>query len=606
MEHSQDPSAIWAGLREADLAPESVRQDVRRRVLRPFVQSGERESAIDVLERLIAARPTAREQSELASQYVRSGQYARAVETIDLLRSTNPTDLDLQAQALQICLAAGEVTRAAEIAMECQDDWDVDGRLADLAARALYRAGHTGAAVAAARCSGELNAGNAEALVKAAAILNAEGLASIARNLLRGLGAEAVEDPAVALELGRALWLLDRNSAEGANLLLAAHHARPMHRRTADLAARAARDAGRPAAALEAIECAGSMEGSVAARLLYARCLREAHRTEEAADQIIKVLEDDPDTLTTRRYAAGLLAAAGRTSLARAVHAETLSRRGADLPETLAGGLRRIFDGSEDRGPVIPSARFDWAWNQLIRLDAAPSDRTAWEAKVRRGAAADQLLLDWLECRPDQRGEVLSLIDGVPEATNVLESALAMGRGAIVASAHVGALFSAPAAMVATGLPVAWLASTPSPEGPEIPGTGGAQLLSSSAADPSVLARSVLRALGQNRLVGIAIDGAAVPGAPRATLFDRRIALSDFAPRLALRQATPTFFADMRWRNGRLQGCVHALPAPDTGEAARDFVARWSAAFLIHIEDLFRSDPDNLRMTGGFWSSIAV
>lgn len=594
----------WQSLKNGDLADEKVYRAIRRDVLRPLL--GEKSTeAVPILQRLIQSEPSrTRERCELASMYLRNGQTDNAVEEIIRAHKLAPDNADIAAQALQILLGANKNSDAAELAIQLKRLWPTNGRLADMATRALARGGMAEQALEAAVHSIALNKENTAVLAKAAAVLNSFGRASEASKAFDKLGERIVADEAALFELGRSGYLLDKRSPAALTLLQHAHVLAPTNKRYADLLSRALLSNGRAAEAVEIIEKTKCMDTGTAARLHYARGLKSVQKHEQAAVEISKVLALDPDNLATQRYAAGMLMMAGRENEARDIQLQSRNARRIKLPETFAKGLELIEQRLDQA--AIPQGRFEWAWQQLINTGAVPPSRKTWEATIRRNNLTDYFIIDWLECHPQKRNEVVDFIDGLEDASLALNAELSKGKGVILAGAHIGALFAAPAAMSGASIKASWVASTPNFDGPGKFDDEFGEIISTTTTSTAGLGKRIISALKQGRVVSIAIDGAGGNNYPQFQLFDRKICLSDFAPRLAFKYGTTCFFSNLEWHDGRIKVRLERLPQSLKNEEEGPFIARWVKAYLNHVEAVFRTNPENLRLSGGFWSSISA
>ena len=239
-----------------------------------------------------------------------------------------------------------------------------------------------------------------------------------------------------------------------------------------------------------------------------------------------------------------------------------------------------------------------------MRDPACVLDRAEWERRAKWGHLADHYLLDWLECRDEQVHEaMLHFADELDylEDFNAKMRAMAAGKGAIYASAHIGAMYFGPLSLELVGERSRWLASTPS-----VARTSYAEsLISTSDQTDTQVARAFMRALGQDNIVVVVVDGAINLAAPRIPFEGREVTYSQFASRMAWRMGAPSAFVAPVWRpDNRLGFVLEALPMPEPDETANDYANRWQAAYFGHLRQFLAGEPQNLRLSGGIWRLI--
>lgn len=575
---------------------------IRRTILAPMITKQDYASAIEVLQAILNVQPDRiRERSEIASYYARLGRQAEAENEIQTAVSFGPENPAICAQAIQISLQFKNNSQAAEMALGYLPDCLSDPRLADLSTTALYRDGQLDRAAEAARASVALNRDALSIVARAAGVLTTAGCASEAVLALSDADVLLSQDAAAFFEYGKAKFQLNKQDPDALEILQVAFDMAPENGRAADLLLRALLANGKNHAAVEVVENSGiTLSKSSSFKLQFARALRATRRYDEAADIMVELSNADPDNSILRRQCASALAMAGRQQQALGAYRHDLDVRAEGLPDTLAAGLKNIAGRLRDA--KIPTARFEWAYQRLKDLRAAPDDRVAWEDRVRWINLADYLILDWLECNPGQGDQVMSLIDGVDTSAAKIRDHMTVGEGAFLVTGHIGALFAGPAALVASGLDPIWVASTPVIDS----GPAAGRILSTSSTDEMGLARAIMSAVQGGHIVTIAIDGAGVPNLPRRTLFNRQIGLSTFVPRTCYRTGIKSLFSVSLWVGGRIKIDVIALPTPRADETCDAFVDRWFDVYINGIEDVFRNNPDNLRMSGGFWSGITT
>jgi len=133
-----------------------------------------------------------------------------------------------------------------------------------------------------------------------------------------------------------------------------------------------------------------------------------------------------------------------------------------------------------------------------------------------------------------------------------------------------------------------------------------ASLVSTSTQDEGTIGRALYRALRAGKVVAVAIDGASAKGGDTYPLFDRRIALSDFIPRLAWKSGAASFFPSVVWDGHHARLTLSALPSPEGFPTVEAYVSVWMRAFLDRLESLLIDHPGSARASGGFWGNIVL
>ncbi|MDX8354316.1 CDC27 family protein [Cognatiyoonia sp. IB215182] len=598
----------WTLLDTADIDQAAGRAALRQGIIKPLVMRGDYRRAISILEVIVENGDEKQDYLQLARLEGQAGHPEKAFETLRAALRNQPGDLDISRAYLAASLKLDDVHVADAAARELMHLWDKDGSIADSATKALYRAGDIPAALDAADVSIRLNESDSAAITFAASVYNTAGQATRARAALVREGG-ATSQPQTgkrAFELARALYQLDPAADDARLFLKNCYDAEPQNYRYAHLFSNCLYSRGEYQAALEVIEAARTMERSFVAAVLYAKCLRQLRRYDEAVAVLDPIVEAPDVAESVLRFATGVYLLAGDARKADTLDARSKSSAKRRIPSNLMTAL----DGLSARLPQadIRQARLDWSWQHVRASAKVPVDQQAWEDQVRWINLADNLFRDCLEHVPSEIGAIADLIDGTAENTRVLTEARREERGVILATAHVGALFAGPVALAETGLPVSIVASTPDVDGGRVSAYENARLISATSNDVLSLTRTILRHLAENRVVVIAIDGTSFPGMPRYDLFDRSIALSDFVPRRVFKANVPSFYTDVRWLNGRLHAELTQMPVPvdQDSEAEDKFVAQWMRAYVTEIEHLFGNSSHNLRMSGGFWNTIKM
>jgi lauroyl/myristoyl acyltransferase len=239
-------------------------------------------------------------------------------------------------------------------------------------------------------------------------------------------------------------------------------------------------------------------------------------------------------------------------------------------------------------------------WFEAALTAAGHPPPPDWREKAGQLARIDQMIVKYAQAYPQGVQELTSLVEVTQQARTTIEAGLALGKGAFVASAHVGLLYAGPIVLNKYGRPFAYVASVPDLGQPGV--SNG--LISTSTNDLSGVGRRILRALRQNATVAIAIDGAGITSEETRPLFDKTIRLSDFAPRLAWRTGTPSYFPRITMSGDAAQFRLNPLPMPNPDESEDSYAARWLDTYADELARFLCECPEAMRGTGGFWSRI--
>lgn len=575
-------------------------RDVRQLLVSPFVREGRFAPAIAALERLVAAYPSrVDERRLLASLLGRTAQWERAIAEADAAANIEPEGTALQAARIQLRVQAGRVSDAAAlahatigIAKNAPDDayfWMLAfARNGDVA---------EAASIAAALHADKLP--NERVATMAVRALLDDGRVEAAIRL--GEAALRAGHDCAALRSSLGLSLLRRGTEDDRKVHALTHfeaglRASPADVRLLSLHGETLLRAGRYKEALaslkQAIDLAPELEQT---RALYARALRYTLQYDEAADQLVKLVEKSPEKLLWQRSAIGALSQAGRKQEAEALFGRYVENRSMRLPNTFQEALGQL-DARLDAAP-IPQARLDWAWSMQGNTDL---DRMQWERRARWGHLVDHLLFDWLECREDSVEEAMQLLGELDTGERFFAPLLAAGRGVVVATAHVGPMYAGLMALELLGIPSRWLATAPS----IAQSSYAAALISTADQSEAQVAKACLRALGSGKVLCLAIDGAANPAAPRTTFEGQEVTYSSFASHLAHRLGVPSVFYAPRWENGHVAYTLEMLPAVIPGEDADAYSLRWQTAYFERLKEHLAGPPENLRLSGGIWRHV--
>ena len=597
-----DVQAVPVTLFSIDLVREADgRADLRRYVVRPLILAGLLSAAAIALNVMVGAYPAMLEDRRLlVSVLVRLKRWNEAIGLADQLAQLQPEDASTQASRIRLRLQAGRASEAASIArltlafalalpgeahlwmMALMRDSDAAGAAAiALALEPGTLSDRRAAATAVQALTDDHRADRAIALGEATLGLGLDGAmlrvalaqAYLARGLCVDKGSAAMDHLSSGLSIAPDDVRL--NSLYGETLL-----------RT-----------GRHEDAISFLEkCCTISPGRENPRALYARALKQAGRASEAADQFLALVQMRPDRSLWQRPAVACLAQAGRVEEASKVFKAFVERRSVLLPPTFEAGLSDLWQKLDSA--EIPRARLDWAW--LLRDPANPMGRAEWERAARWGYLADAFLLDWLECRDERADEVMSILAELDDVERFLKPSLDMNKGLVVATVHMGPMYAGPLALELLGIPSRWLASTPG----MAQASYASNLISTSDKTEPQIAKASLRALQSGRAVCLAVDGAASLSAPRIPFEGQDITYASFAARAAYRTGAPSVFCMPRWVDGRIGFTFERLPSVEPDEEAGAYAMRWRRAFLRLLREGLRDQPENLRLSGGFWRHI--
>lgn len=609
---------LRAGVLQADaIKPDMIcaadgRRDVRNLAISPLLRAGQSDAAGELLDALIAAQitlgsPQTEDYTQRAGIRARQRRWDEAIADADRaeeLTGAGGGQLAMVSR-IQYRQQAGRTQEALALVQALGSVPPAEERLAAIMLAVLLR-GQAFAEAADLAAQIDLEAITSASLagyVVQALFRDARHAAAIA--LGEALVRDGIEGAMLRSHLGQA-WLAGGAPAERAERA-AAHFEAGLKLSPDDIQMNAALGdillrAGKVEAALPYLAKTCALQPKLAqVRALYARALKQAGRYEEAADSfriLLTLLPEDGGRW--QRFAAGALAQAGHRDEAADVFDAYVAKRRAALPPTYNEGLTALWDRLDQA--KIPQGRLDWAWS--LREPSSTLDRAEWERRARWGHLADHYLLDWLECRDDQAHEAMvhfaDELDFLEEFTAEMR-ALAPGKGVVYASAHIGAMYFGPLSLELIGERSRWLASTPS-----VARTSYAEsLISTSDQTDTQVARAFMRALQQDNIVVVVVDGAINLAAPRIEFEGREVTYSQFASRTAYRMGSSSAFVAPVWRpDNRLGFVLKALPMPEPGESANDYAARWQAAYFGHLRTFLAGEPQNLRLSGGIWRLI--
>jgi len=575
-----------------------ARLNIRRHLVAPLVEEKRFELALELLDRLLAARPDQPDDLRLRGSLLgRLKRWPEAIRDAAALAQTAPEDLPAQTSYLQLLLQSGQVEEAGEHAAGLVDRLEDFPRLANVALLALVRSGRTDLAADAAAELAESELIDALVAVAIVRTLFDTGQLERAMETAERLLDEGLDDPALRSFCGQAYMssqVPDRYERAIAHFAVGLEST-PDDVRMNALMGEALLRTRSYDKAIPYLEKACRQQPRVPqAKALYARALKQAGRYAEAAAEFGSLIKMQPASSRWRRYAAGALSQAGRRAEAVKLFDAFVAERRRTMPKRFEQGLEELWGrvGEAD----IPQARLDWAWTLG---NGGFNDRSEWERRARWGHLADHYLLDWLECRDDRVHEAMSRLADLSEPERVL-SQVDRRNGLILASAHIGPMYAGPLALELLGIRSRWLASTPSAARTSY----AESLISTSDQDDRQVARAFMASLKQGYAVVLAVDGAINLAAPRIPFEGQEMTYSSFAARTAHRMRVPSLFCAPKWEGDRIGFVLERLPDSLPDESADDHAERWKAAYLTALRVYLGGAPENLRLSGGLWRHI--
>ena len=341
-----------------------------------------------------------------------------------------------------------------------------------------------------------------------------------------------------------------------------------------------------------------TLEDMNAALLLsIAREFQANQRYEDAITIFEVIIKGDATSAIFRQYTSVLLEA-GHTEKAQTFYKNWLEQRAASLPNTFKEGIDKIRTGSFSS--KIPQSRKDFISKTLASSGIQGIEAVELEKQLDFTNELDHFLLDWMECNPHKVSEIAPFIENYDTVIQQLSERLEAGNGAFIATAHIGLLFSGPILLHLANLPGVWLASVPDLGDDRFAG----HHISTANKNVARISRDVMRALNQNKIVSIAIDGHVASNKVELDLLGQKVSVSDFIPRAAWKKRIPSFFPTLVWKNNKISSELYELPSPNEGESVEEYTQRWCKEFEKRLCHFFVNRYNNLRATGGFWVNL--
>ena len=593
-------------LRDDLLRDRTGSETLQRLAIIPAIRANRLDDAIGLLRRIVAARPADADAVEqLGMLLMRAGRRAEGYAVLEQAGELAPEDATIAAHRIMGRLQRVETEEAAELARRHIEKCRDNPRLAQMCLLALDRAADFERAAGLVDSLGDKD-------------LQPEVASAAAQALLRcGRPEDALRIARAALEKARvarlhfsaaqALIALGGPEQEIVDHLTAAQEVSPKDPAVLKVLGETLLQIGRSKEAAAFLERAVALTPKLfMTRMLHARALKYAGQYDAAAKVMMEAGELAPNGRVWKRQATNALLQAGQEEEANELFREYLDERRSRLGRSFEADFAALDDRLDEAD--IPRARFDWAWKiqaaGQAKIQAAgramPDDRAQWEREARWGNLADLLVLDWLECRAERLSELAQFVGDISAGRELIRSALAGGKGAILVSAHIGSMYAGPLALHLAGLPHRWLASTP-----RIATTAYVDaLISTSGQGETQVARQVIETLKGGSAVTIAVDGAMSPSAPRVQWEGQSVTYSHFAGAMVYRLGVQSLFVVPYWEKGRLSFVADPMPHPEKGEAQADFLERWREAYFDQVRAVFARGPRNLRMAGGIWRHV--
>jgi len=519
---------------------------------------------------------------------------AALVETDRALQRAGAAEGALRERALARLIAADALNEAVAFS-ETSSERALTARFWYLALRTADRIGNDSAALKAAEALSATEIEDPSHLLNAGVILLRFGRARDVVTMIDTFASPSDHPQITRLKLDAQLRL-GQSDEQSLATLRAAAVASPTDLRIADLEAQLLLNLDRPTEAIAAYQRLPQDRLNHTMRVRLGKAQQLAGEIDSAIETYAAVLGEAPDDSALRRKLVGLCVRAGHREMAQRLYGEGVSKWERTLAPGVAENVAAIL-GSESAS-AIPTPRALWFENALTAAGHPP--QKDWREKAGQIARIDQFIVQYAQAYPNGVQNLTSLVDVTLQARATIEAGLALGKGAFIASAHVGLLYAGPIVLNQYGHAFAYVASIPDLGQPGV--SNG--LVSTSTNDLSGVGRRILRALRQNATVAIAIDGAGITSEETRPLFDKTIQLSDFTPRLAWRTGTPSYFPRITMESNRAQFQLNPLPMPAPDESEDSYAARWLDTYAEELARFLSEHPEAMRGTGGFWSRI--
>lgn len=593
-----------------DLSDDANVSRLRRGDLAQAIKASNYPDIEKILKHLIKKRPdNIQAQIDLVDQSIAHGHMGKATayyQNITLTPEHHDRSLPdaIYTSLIRVNLQLKDNKRAADFARMFMPAFAKNEKLALFAMRAFDRADELDNFILAAEAVAQLCTNNHNYLAEMAFSLNNRSFPRKVITLLKETPPEESGHFDLLLQYGRALLAVDPMSKRSAEVLEKAHEFGGQQVKSAVLLSKSYTKVSnhkRALAVLQSILQNGDYSAQLESfKAQYADALMACNQYKEAGEIYAVLVKDNPTHGGWRRACISALLLSGDTGSAKGLYREDLKNRDLSKYVTFGDALGAISQQLDTAN--IPTHRFDWAYEKLDALGCAPEQRDEWEDQCRWVNLADHLTLDWLEARTMDADEILPIIDGADTARDLLNQHTSPKMGAFIATAHVGGLFAGPFALARSGLKYRWVASTPVVS--DVPGSEF--LLSTFSQSKLGLAKKIFSALKTGAVVSIAIDGTSGAASKPVELFDGTIQLSDFIPRAIFQTGAKCFFPQVFWIDGRVNIKLVQMIEPKPNQTLEDFITLWFDDFIQKLQEIFLNNPNNLRMSGGFWNDVAL
>lgn len=225
-------------------------------------------------------------------------------------------------------------------------------------------------------------------------------------------------------------------------------------------------------------------------------------------------------------------------------------------------------------------------------LGIGPGQEESWYRSAWWGLYARQLLSHyWARDRLD---EVLSLIE--PVDWTPLDAAIESGKGVILASAHIGPVFTPALALQHSRFPFLGLSGSP-----QVVAAFPSTMLPVYSRDASKL--STVRALMHLRRNGVLLaapDGHMGGKAIIASFLNQRVRLCVGVGELARLSGALTCWFSATWAApDRIRVIIEPIPAP--AEEGDQWLFQWLGAYLSRMGHQMKNKPADLGFKYGVW-----
>jgi lauroyl/myristoyl acyltransferase len=275
------------------------------------------------------------------------------------------------------------------------------------------------------------------------------------------------------------------------------------------------------------------------------------------------------------------------------------SRLACAVPDSVARGTGRVLGAAMSRAD---GERRRVVTANLRRI----TGRSPSTAEVR--AAFDSYARYWVELFRLPRVTATELDAGITvDGLEHLDAALAAGKGAVVALPHLGGWEWGGAWLATVGRPMTVVVEPLDP--PELLAwfveKREAMGLQVVPLGPSAAA-SVMKALGDNRLVGLVCDRDINGGGVEVEFFGERTTMPAGPVTMALRAGSPVLPTAVYFEGDRHRAVVRPPLELTRHGRLRDDVARITQVLACELEDLIRAAPEQWHVFQPNWPSDRI